>query len=40
MIKCDLCGKGIRKELVSYTDGKNYHSRCIGWMNRNPDKWW
>lgn len=38
--KCALCGKGITKELVSYTDGSCYHSRCIKWMNNNPTKWW
>jgi hypothetical protein len=37
--KCDLCGVGITKEMVSYTDGKKYHSRCIKWMANNPTKW-
>ena len=37
--KCALCGKGITKEEVSYTDGKSYHARCIKWMNNNPTKW-
>ena len=36
---CCLCGKGIMKELVSYTDGSKYHARCIKWMDRNPTKW-